>query len=211
VTSLVLYAIVDRAPRGTLGKGLSVVRAAGTHVVVERGTAREVTAASVRAYDRVVRRISRACDAVLPFRFGSVVSDRSALASLLEPIADAVERSLALVRGCVQYTIRVHGRAAAIAPSRGKGPGTRFLDARLAAQRVVEIAPVTAAVAPYVRATRVQRHDRPPLLASVYHLVAREDLRRYRAALAKSTALLAKSVRITPTGPWPPYAFAEVP
>lgn len=216
MSRLYLYAIVEGRPRLALGTGLargplSVVAAAGAHVVVERAATPAITAKNIRAHDRVVRRIARACAAVLPFRFGSVVADRAALASLLAPIAPSIERALELVRDCVQFTVRVYGRAAPPPKTtRGAGPGTRFMNARLRARQVPEIAPVTAEVAPLVRATRVERHDRDRLLASVYHLVPRADARRYRAAVAAAARAL-EGVRIESTGPWPPYAFAEMP
>lgn len=216
MSGLYLYAIVGERPRTPLGRGLAreplaIVPAAGAHVVVERAGTPAITAKNLKAHDRVVRRIARACSAVLPFRFGSVVADRSALASLLAPIAPSVSRALEHVRDCVQFTLRVYGRAAPPPKStRGGGPGTRFMNARLRAQRVPEIADVTAKVGPLVRAMRVERHDRGPLLASVYHLVPRADARRYRAAVAAASREL-DGVRVEMTGPWPPYAFAEMP
>lgn len=216
MTSLYLYAIVSGRPRAALGRGLArqplvVVPAAGAYVVVERAGTPPITANNLRAHDREVRRIARVCSAVLPFRFGSVVPDRSALASLLAPIATSVLRALELVRDAVQFTLRVYGRAARPPrAARAAGPGTRFMNARLRARQVPEIAAVTASVAPYVRATRVERHDRGPLLASVYHLVPRSEARRYRSAV-RGAARELEGVRVETTGPWPPYAFAEMP
>lgn len=210
MSALYLYAIVDKPPRAPLGK-LSVVRAGGAHVVFERDGQRPATPANIQKHDRAVKRVARSCAAVLPFRFGSVVADRAALASLLDPIAPAIARALEEVRDATQFTLRVYGKAAPRGRAkRGEGPGTRFLNDRLRAQRVPEIDPVTAMTKPFVRAARSQRHDRPPLLASVYHLVARADLRRYRAALATAAETL-EGVRVEASGPWPPYAFAEVP
>ena len=83
------------------------------------------------------------------------------------------------------------------------------MEDRLRAHRVPEIDAVTTATKPFVRASRAQRHDRPPLLASVYHLVPRADVRKYRAALAASSKML-DGVRVDATGPWPAYAFAEI-
>lgn len=210
MSSLYLYAIVDAPPRAPLGH-LAVVRAGGAHVVVERGAKMPATAASLKKHDRVVKRIARACEAVLPFRFGSVAADRAALATLLAPITPAVAAALDLVRDAVQFTLRVYGEPAPRARAkRGSGPGTRFLEERVRAHRVPEIELVTTATRPFVRATRSQRHDRPPLLASVYHLVPRADVRRYRAALVASSQAL-DGVRVDATGPWPAYAFAELP
>ncbi|MBS2014914.1 MAG: GvpL/GvpF family gas vesicle protein [Deltaproteobacteria bacterium] len=213
---MTLYAIVGARPARGLGKGLaggalSVVSAAGAFVVVERAPASEAGVEAMRAYDRIVRRIARASPAVLPFRFGSAVPDARALATSLAPVRPAIARALAKVEGCVQFTLRVFGEAAPLpAPARRRGgPGTRWLDARMAARRVSEIAPVTASTTPFVRAAKSLRHDRAPLLASVYHLVSRADARRYRAALAAASRALV-AVRVEATGPWPPYAFAEL-
>lgn len=217
---LYLYAIVGARPRAAMGVGiaggaLSVVRAGGAHVVVEHAAPPEPTAKNLRAHDRIVKRIAAATPSVLPFRFGSMATDGKALRALLEPVTAAIGKALELVDGCVQYTLRVYGdpgRAdARNEPAKTRvGPGTQWLDLRLRARRVPEIAPVTEATSTLVRAARAQRHDRPPLVASVYHLVARADAKRYRAALARATRDLS-DVEVRTSGPWPPYAFAELP
>jgi hypothetical protein len=43
-------------------------------------------------------------------------------------------------------------------------------------------------------------------VASAYHLVPRERVEEYRAALAAVAETPA--LRVTVSGPWPPYAFA---
>jgi hypothetical protein len=210
VSALYLYAIVDKPPKAPLGK-LSVARAGGAHVVFERDGGRATTAANLKKHDRVVKRLARSCAAVLPFRFGSVVADRAALAALLEPMVPAIAEALEKVRDATQFTLRIYGKAAPPKrPKKGEGPGTRFMNARLRSHRVPEIEAVTAATKAFVLASRAQRHGRPPLLASVYHLVAQGDVRRYRAALTASSRELV-GVQVEATGPWPPYAFAEVP
>jgi hypothetical protein len=157
-----------------------------------------------------VKRIAAATTAVLPFRFGSVAPDGAALRTMLEPATAGVAKALQLVDGCVQYTLRVYGEPAGKEPEDAStGPGTRWLGVRLRARRVPEIAPVTTATAKYVRATRAERHDRAPLLASVYHLVSKNDARAYRAALARGAREL-DGVEVKPSGPFPPYAFAEL-
>ncbi len=225
---LYLHAIVGARPREALGAGLAggplrIVRAGGAFVIVERAAAPEPTAKNLRAHDRIVKRIAAATPAVLPFRFGSVAEGATALRTMLEPVAPAIAKALELVSQCVQYTLRVYRtpasptRAAASGRGGGRGrakqpvgPGTRWLDARLRARRVPEIAPVTEATAALVRSSRVERHDRPPLVASVYHLVPRRDVARYRAALRRAASELS-GVDVRTTGPFPPYAFAELP
>ena len=92
----------------------------------------------------------------------------------------------------------------------GGGPGTRYLDARRASvgdpRALPEVRRVLDALAPLVRGERRERHDRPPLIASVYHLVGRDSVDDYRAAV--ESAARAAGVRVTSSGPWPPYAFA---
>jgi hypothetical protein len=75
---------------------------------------------------------------------------------------------------------------------------------------VPEIAAVTDATASHVRASRMERHDRPPLVASVYHLVPRKEARAYRSALTRAARQVSR-VQVKVSGPWPPYAFAELP
>jgi hypothetical protein len=216
VTTLTLYAIADARPRGALGKGLggkplSVVRAAGAHVVVERAPPAQVSARALRGHDRIVRRVARAAPSVLPVRFGTSVSDARALGALLDPLASALSAALDTVRECVQYTLRIRGRAAPpAAPPSHAGPGARFMAQRMASRRAPEVDAVTKATKPWVRASRIERADRKDLLATVYHLVSRRDARAYRAALSKSLPLV-RDVTVTTTGPWPPYAFADLP
>lgn len=205
---LYLYAIVGARPRRPLGGKLEIVRAGGFFVVAQRMQAPHPDEEALRAHDRVVRAIAERTPALLPFRFGTVADDVEALSALLEPVAPLVKKSLERVRGCVQFTVRVYGEPKKPKPARG-GPGTRFMSALLAARRVPEIDDVAAAVAPFVKATRVERHDRPPLLASVYHLVPRRHVHAYEEALRRAAGAK-RRIRISATGPFPPYAFAEL-
>ncbi len=89
------------------------------------------------------------------------------------------------------------------------GPGARYLAARRAewrrAREAPELEPLRPWLEPLVRAERVTRHDTPPLIASVYHLIDRGAGAAYLAAVER-VALAA--ARVVATGPWPPYAFA---
>lgn len=215
--TLYLYAIVDRQPRdrALLGSGiarrkLSLIRAGGVFVVVEPAEAREVTARALVAHDRVVRRIAKLVPSVLPLRFGSTAPDRAAVQALIGPLARSIPRALERVRDAVQLTLRVRGRPSPpVIPPRA-GPGTRWIAQRLARQQVPEIAVVTDATRALVREARAERHEGRPYFASVYHLVGRDDVRAWRRALARAIAELPRGVSVTTTGPWPPWAFAEL-
>jgi Gas vesicle synthesis protein GvpL/GvpF len=90
------------------------------------------------------------------------------------------------------------------------GPGARYLSARRevlqARAAVPEIEPLRAMLHDLVRAERAVRHEAVPLLASVYHLVARGSARRYRQSVESAAAALAP-FRVTVSGPWAAYAF----
>jgi len=54
----------------------------------------------------------------------------------------------------------------------------------------------------------VERHDRPPLLATVQHLVARGTGARY-VEIVDACRVSLRPCRVSVTGPWLPYAFGE--
>ena len=214
--SLYLYALVGRPVRRPLGRGLGgealrLIEVARLLVVAGRiDDAPRVTPTALRRHDATVRRLAGRTDAVLPIRFGTVVGDRLALARALAPRAAGLREALALVAGHEQMTLRVYGEAVTTSDesaAESAGAGQRYLARRLRARRAPEVDPVRRALRGLVSAERIERHERPPLLASVYHLVRRGDSKRYLAAVAAASAQLA-GVRVSPSGPWPAYAFA---
>jgi hypothetical protein len=68
--------------------------------------------------------------------------------------------------------------------------------------------PLRTAVARWVRAERVERLDRGRLAGSLYHLIPRGGASAYRRAIER--AALEAGVTMVVSGPWPPYAFAEL-
>jgi gas vesicle protein GvpL/GvpF len=113
-------------------------------------------------------------------------------------------------------TLRIYGpsraarsRAPALAITARLGPGARYLAERHrlhGAATAPELDPIRPLFDGLVADERVQRHLTPPLLASVYHLVPRNRGRRYRARVARGARQLSP-LRVTVSGPWPPYAF----
>jgi hypothetical protein len=221
LSALYLYALLGTAPRRP-GRGLRVLAVDGLRVAareVEAEAAPRPTATALRGHDATVRRLARGVDAVLPFRFGTVVAGRDELRRLLAPRAAALREALALVAGREQMTVRVFGtprrrvsaaRRRVSAGRRTGGPGARYLAARAREHAVPELDPIRPALAAFVRAERTERHRTPPLLASVYHLVDRRRGAAYRAALRRAVRGAA-GVRLRVSGPWPPYAFAPEP
>lgn len=216
-----VYALLAEPPRGDAGRGLgaeplrfvridSVLAAVG-----DMAAAPPVTPATLRAHDAVVRRLAAAVDAILPVRFGTLLDGERALADAVAERAPRLREALALVAGREQMTLRVFGNAAPVGDvepiASELGPGARYLESRRRqAQRdadVPELAPMRTRLTALVRAEHAQRHDAPPLLATVYHLIDRGAAAAYLDAVAASAAALAPT-RAVATGPWPPYAFA---
>jgi hypothetical protein len=214
-----VYAVIEPgavlAPaRGLAGEPLQAVACAG--VVVVAGTldqAPALDAAGLRGHDAAVRRIQSAVPALLPARFGTVVAGLAELQAALGSRGDALRAALLGVREREQMTLRVAaagGLAAEDEPPVPEGPGTRYLAARSGAalRRRPEVGGVLDGLQDLVRAERIERVDRPPLLATVYHLVDRGGAGAYMARL-DALRPAAPGLRLTASGPWPPYAFAE--
>jgi len=219
MSDVYVYALLGDAPAPDAGAGLReeplrVVRVGDLLAAVGEMSERPaVSEATLRAHDAVVRRLADAVDAILPVRFGSLLTE-SSLADLLRVRARELSEALALVAGREQMTLRVLGdtpttEEVADVAADDAGPGARYLAARRAewrrAREAPELAPLRPGLAQLVRAERVTRHDTPPLLASVYHLIDRGAAAAYRAVVERAEA---GTVRVVATGPWPPYAFA---
>jgi hypothetical protein len=222
MTSLYLYALLGAAPprgrwRGLRGEPLRFVRMAG--LVLAAGPMSQAPAPSLstlRRHDAVVRRLAGVVPSVLPARFGSLVTDGAALAALIAPQAAALRRALAQVAGREQMTLRLYGSAhrdlVVAATSPPSGPGTRYLTSRSAAtlRALPDLVRLRATLARLIRAERIEPSQTPPLLGSVYHLVDRGQRRAYQRALRSVTCQLV-DLRVVPSGPWTPYAFAPEP
>ena len=219
MSDVYVYALLGDAPAPDAGAGLReeplrVVRVGDLLAAVGEMSERPaVSEATLRAHDAVVRRLADAVDAILPVRFGSLLTE-SSLADLLRVRARELSEALALVAGREQMTLRVLGDTPATeevadVAADDAGPGARYLAARRAewrrAREAPELAPLRPGLAQLVRAERVTRHDTPPLLASVYHLIDRGAAAAYGAVVERAEA---GTVRVVATGPWPPYAFA---
>ena len=226
--SLCFYAVCATRPR-QLGRRRGVARerlraiACGDLVAVvgEVPSAPSLDAGTLRAYDATMRGLTSAVDAMLPVRFGTILPDAAALCTVVGERRAALTEALALVAGREQMTLRVFGDATRVtvrpsprrvSPKSGRGAGARYLDARRAAEArahaVPEIDWLRPALARFVRAERTERHERPPLLASVHHLIPRGRAAAYLAAVDRALRTR-RAVRIVASGPSPAWAFAS--
>ena len=167
--------------------------------------------ANLRRYDRVIRELAARFPAMLPARFGTSV-DENELLFLLSSRRASLARALTTVRGRVQMTIRVlpRGRAEDRSSAQAREERARVVTGRdylagkaRAARAVAGFEPVRAAVARWVRDERVERRGG---VSSVYHLIPRSSSGAYHRAVQASAA--SAGLRLTVSGPWPPYAFA---
>jgi gas vesicle protein GvpL/GvpF len=225
MTGLYVYAVLESGSSavgtGLAGEPLRLVRCGDLAAAVgEMADTPGVEARTLRAHDAVVRALAQSADAILPARFGCFVKDEAALRDALQPRARELGEALRVVRGCEQMTVRVYGTGTAEtsvdAPAAGTSagaarPGTDYLVSRQRerqrAREVPELDPVRPALSLLVREERAQRHHTPPLLASVYHLIERGQAAAYQETLTRGAASLG-GVRVSASGPWPPYAFA---
>jgi hypothetical protein len=184
----------------------SVKCASGVFAIVERRTeVPAVTDLHLRAQHRAVLHAAKQVDAILPVRFGTLLQADD-LADVVCSFDEDFRAALADVRGKVQMTLRLVGGSPRSAPSRAPARRTPSGRAHLEALRAALHVPVPRnaqallrAVAPFVAR---ERRERGAALATVYHLVKREDVRNYRAAF--DAHVVAGAIL---TGPWPPFAF----
>jgi hypothetical protein len=216
---------------GLQGEPLALVDEGGVLAVAGAiGRPPAVSAEALRAHDEVVRRLARMSRAILPVRFGTVLDDEPALRRALGQRSAALREALRAVAGCAQMTLRIFGPASRPGvierpgrggPGAGRPPGpsasptgesgTAFLLARAQARRREEaldvVARLRARLEPFVQGERIERHARPPLVASVHHLVPTRQVAAYHMAVQAAADDL-RPWRLAASGPWAPYAFA---
>jgi len=208
-----VFALADRPPRAAGVPGFTSAvtfrRAAGFYAAVERR--RDVPPpelGSLERHQRVVERLSARVPAILPVRFGSLLTTdeiEDALEGRREDVADALD----LVRGRRQMTwrLRKSPKKTAREVPFGAMSGSEYL--RRAARPASEslsagLRKVRTLLGPLAAAERAssQRQTMPPAL---YHLVDRTAVKHYVAA---AQPLRARDAQLTLSGPWAPYAFA---
>jgi hypothetical protein len=207
--ALYVIAIVDvPIPAFRVGKRpfRSVKCAPGVFAIVERRTeAPAATEVHLRAQHRAVVHASKKTEAILPVRFGTLLQANDLL-DVVRDFDEDFHAALDDVRGKAQMTLRLAGRAGPAAPpasrSRGAAPGRAHLEALRAALHV----PVPRSARPLLRAVQPfvvrERRERGAMLATIYHLVKRDNVRLYRAAFDAHAV-----PGVSLTGPWPPFAF----
>jgi len=208
---LYVFALVDAAPSG-VGRGLSgavAIRAidGGYAAVERRADVPPLDFGTLRLHEEVVDRLARLAPAVLPVRFGTLLTAHEIDAALDER-GDDLREAFDLVRGRVQFTWRA---AAAGSSPRVHRPPIR---ARSGADYLRRAARA-AHPAPHASFRRARplgglaADERfapatPLVPAALYHLVDRSRSDAYASA---ADEVRAHAPGLTWSGPFAAYAF----
>jgi hypothetical protein len=169
----------------------------------------ELTASALWEHERIVEALMEDRD-VLPVRYGTCLPDEAAAAQALHDNRAQFAATLGAVRGAVELAVRVFPAGGDLAPEPFSEPktGTEYLRAR--ARSVAEEADATTAVhEPLARAARavtVAQGHRPGELLRAAYLVDR-DITESFSVRVRDIQDDNPQLRITCTGPWPPYSF----
>jgi hypothetical protein len=163
----------------------------------------------LRKHQAVVSRLAARVPAILPVRFGTLVSPAE-LHELLDERDDELAEAFAHVRHRVQFTWRTRTKGRALSTDRGEAriqSGTQYL--RRAAR---------SANPPIPAIFRLVRAGLRPLIADERHEPAAGTRggRLYHLVEARAVAEYAKRASriehargtLAVSGPWPPFAFA---
>lgn len=209
-----VYAIVDRLlPARTIyGRRIEVRPVSGLFVVIqERRHPIPVRESTLRTQHRIVVRLAREADALLPVRFGAFLPIDE-LGEVLRERRDALRDGLRLVRRREQMTVRVFGDAASRVADTSPTAATGAAYLAAARRRATGPQPPIAmrireAVAPMIAAERVTA-GRGQVLTVIDHLVASGAVGRYRDIVAGAIADAdRRAPAVVVSGPWPPFAF----
>lgn len=225
-----VYALVDtrrplRGLTGLRGEPLRIVRGDGVAAVVgELAHPPSPLTRNLRRYAAAVESIAARVPSILPARFGTTFDDAAELSVVLRSRAAAMRQRLRAVRGRAQMTIRIVSESEsgdALFPSRSRAAGrarvrvehkatqgTQYLRRRLQAAREGCGIPQVAQIRPVVtRLIKDERVEQKAGIVTVHHLVARGAARRYREVVERAAER--NGLRLTVSGPWAPYAFAD--
>ena len=158
----------------------------------------------------------------LPFRFGTLVTEQQ-LRSYISARQPALENNLALVRGCVEMSVKIiwnvsnnHEPEQQLSDDK-QGAGARFLKEKRREilgneQRSVEATEISGwlheSIGELIRNEQVALRPSEKLVLAAAHLVERHKVRQYREKMAEARASR-PDLHFLLSGPWPPYTFAD--
>lgn len=210
---IVLYAITDHPTPPVPGFGaMRVVASGDLAAVCGPVISGEVTADALWQHEQMVETLMDDRD-VLPVRYGTCLPDDAAAAQTLRDNHAEFAASLETVRGAVELAVRVFpGTNAPSVPMPSVGPmsGTAYLRtrARSAAAESDASGIVHEPLARVARAVTVARANRAGELLRAAYLVDRAVIAPFSARV-RDIQQDNPHLKITCTGPWPPYSFVR--
>jgi len=211
-----VFALVDAAPDGRLGRGLrGPLRArpmGGAFAIVERrADVPPAELGSLRAHQAVVSRLANAAPAILPVRFGTLLEE-DALDEVLNERDEEIAEAFALVRHRAQFTWRRDQPSASRLPktptaSGSPGGGAAYLQQAAKAANTPP-PPVFSLLRDRLHVFVVRERFQPAtngMPDTLYQLIEKTAIDRYRAM---ADALTLRTAGVTVSGPWAPFAFA---
>jgi Gas vesicle synthesis protein GvpL/GvpF len=212
-----VFALLDAVPRASPGRGLSAPisfrRSADVFAAVERrADVPPIELGALRAHQQIVERIASKARAILPVRFGTLLTTDEIDESLSEWEPE-LEEAFDLVRGRQQMTWRVRKSRRAeqvfATASREKSRAMSGVEYLQKASRATNppssgvLRRIEDSIGHLVVAKRYQQES-AALPDALYHLIDRTQLTAYREA---SSRLVTSTSSVTLSGPWAPYAF----
>lgn len=208
-----VYAITDAVE---IGDGLAGLHDAPTEAIEHEGIAGVFSSHDqlevpsdpelLWAHERVVDHLMEH-GAVLPLRFGTVLSDPEALRAVVDKDGARFRLLLSRVRGCVELAVRVGLTSSEPAVVAG---GADYMRERLAVRQQEEDAAdrVLAPLRPLARATARRPVQAGTTTVSESYLVPRSTVEPF-AAEVRALQAQNPGLSISCTGPWGPYSFVD--
>jgi hypothetical protein len=208
---IALYAITDHPTPPVPGIGaIRVVASGDLAAVCGPVIAGEITADALWQHEQIVEALMDDRD-LLPVRYGTCLPDDAAAAQALRDKYNEFAASLDAVRGAVELAVRVFAAGGTVRdpePAAASETGTEYLRARarVASRESDARTIVHEALAPTARAATIARANRAGELLRAAYLVNRNETDAFSDRV-RGIQEANPELRITCTGPWPPYSF----
>ncbi|HEX6501197.1 MAG TPA: GvpL/GvpF family gas vesicle protein [Micromonosporaceae bacterium] len=248
-TGIYVYAVVPATPTiseptGVAGAPVDLIPVADLSLVASEVDLDDLAAlndpatdpmslgALAERHDAVVRAAMDSSGSVLPFRLGTVLTDRDAAAQFVTSRADDFRQTLARLRKCFEWGVKVAesgseettgagsgDQARGVDSPAGEKPGTAYLARRReqfagAERRRQQRAEVVEDVHRALSEVAVESvpgtgRESGVLLDEVYLVPGSDQERFLDTAYDLGERLHVEGLTLRVTGPWPPYSFAR--
>jgi Gas vesicle synthesis protein GvpL/GvpF len=204
-----VYAVTERsdAPLPRLGRLEFAAHGEIAGVYSQTDRERKPSAEALWRHERIVEALM-VDRAVLPMRYGTVLTGEAQLRDVLAERSEEFSRLLDTVRGRVELALRVlPTESEPDAPDRACS-GREYMEARLYRRRQGEQA--RTLLRPLERVANAHRVRAPSTdgVARRSYLVERERVDDFNG-LVRQLQASHPELRMTCTGPWPPYSFVS--